>query len=24
MIVITAAANILYIWLRVRSERWLK
>lgn len=24
MILITAAANILYIWLRVRSERWLK
>lgn len=24
MIVITAAANVLYIWLRVRSERWLK
>jgi putative spermidine/putrescine transport system permease protein len=24
MIVITAAANILYIVLRVRSERWLK
>jgi len=24
MIVITAAANTLYIWLRVRSERWLK
>ena len=24
MIVITAFANILYIWLRVRSERWLK
>ena len=24
MIVITAAANFLYIWLRVRSERWLK
>ena len=24
MIVITAAANTLYIWLRARSERWLK
>ncbi|WP_051150476.1 ABC transporter permease [Rubellimicrobium thermophilum] len=24
MIVITAAANSLYIWLRARSERWLK
>lgn len=24
MIVVTAIANILYIWLRVRSERWLK
>ncbi|MDO9637096.1 MAG: ABC transporter permease subunit [Pseudotabrizicola sp.] len=24
MIVITALANFLYIWLRVRSERWLK
>ncbi|GEO83841.1 MULTISPECIES: ABC transporter permease [Alphaproteobacteria] len=24
MIVITAIANILYIWLRVRAERWLK
>ena len=24
MIVITGAANLLYIWLRVRSERWLK
>ncbi len=24
MILITAIANFLYIWLRVRSERWLK
>jgi putative spermidine/putrescine transport system permease protein len=24
MILITAAANTLYIWLRIRSERWLK
>lgn len=24
MIVITAIANVLYIWLRVRAERWLK
>jgi len=24
MILITAIANILYIWLRMRSERWLK
>ncbi len=24
MIVITAASNLLYIWLRARSERWLK
>ncbi len=24
MIVITALSNLLYIWLRVRSERWLK
>jgi putative spermidine/putrescine transport system permease protein len=24
MILITAIANVLYIWLRVRSERWLK
>lgn len=24
MILITAFANILYIWLRMRSERWLK
>lgn len=24
MIVVTAIANALYIWLRVRSERWLK
>jgi putative spermidine/putrescine transport system permease protein len=24
MIVITGAANMLYIWLRIRSERWLK
>ncbi|HMO09043.1 MAG TPA: ABC transporter permease subunit [Paracoccaceae bacterium] len=24
MIVITGAANVLYIWLRTRSERWLK
>jgi putative spermidine/putrescine transport system permease protein len=24
MIVITACANFLYIWLRTRSERWLK
>ncbi len=24
MIVITGVANILYIWLRARSERWLK
>ncbi|WP_444462752.1 ABC transporter permease [Rhodobacter capsulatus] len=24
MILITALANILYIWLRMRSERWLK
>ena len=24
MIVITAAANTIYIWLRIRSERWLK
>lgn len=24
MIVITIAANTIYIWLRVRSERWLK
>jgi len=24
MIVITGVANLLYVWLRVRSERWLK
>lgn len=24
MIVVTAVANVLYIWLRVRAERWLK
>ncbi len=24
MIVVTAIANILYIWLRMRAERWLK
>lgn len=24
MIVITATANLLYIWLRVRAERWMK
>ena len=24
MIVITAAANTIYIWLRIRSERWLR
>jgi putative spermidine/putrescine transport system permease protein len=24
MIVVTAIANVLYIWLRIRSERWLK
>ena len=24
MIVVTAVANVLYIWLRIRSERWLK
>lgn len=24
MIIVTAIANILYIWLRMRSERWLK
>jgi putative spermidine/putrescine transport system permease protein len=24
MIVVTAIANVLYIWLRVRAERWLK
>jgi putative spermidine/putrescine transport system permease protein len=24
MIVITGVANTLYIWLRARSERWLK
>lgn len=24
MIVVTALANVLYIWLRFRSERWLK
>lgn len=24
MIVITAIANVLYIWLRIRAERWLK
>jgi putative spermidine/putrescine transport system permease protein len=24
MIVITGAANALYIWLRSRSERWLR
>ncbi|WP_435259315.1 ABC transporter permease [Thioclava sp. FR2] len=24
MILITACANFLYIWLRIRSERWLK
>lgn len=24
MIVITALANFLYIWLRIRSERWMK
>ena len=24
MILITAAANTIYIWLRIRSERWLK
>ena len=24
MIVVTAVANILYIWLRMRAERWLK
>ncbi|HLP69110.1 MAG TPA: ABC transporter permease subunit [Rhizobium sp.] len=24
MIVVTAVANIIYIWLRIRAERWLK
>lgn len=24
MIVVTAVANVLYIWLRIRAERWLK
>lgn len=24
MIVVTAVANVIYIWLRVRAERWLK
>ncbi|WP_097068835.1 ABC transporter permease [Rhodobacter maris] len=24
MILVTALANVLYIWLRIRSERWLK
>jgi putative spermidine/putrescine transport system permease protein len=24
MIMITGFANAIYIWLRVRSERWLK
>jgi putative spermidine/putrescine transport system permease protein len=24
MIVITGVSNILYIWLRTRSERWLR
>ena len=24
MIVVTAIANILYIWLRIRAERWMK
>ncbi|OHV84236.1 ABC transporter permease subunit [Rhizobium sp. LCM 4573] len=24
MIVVTAIANIIYIWLRIRAERWLK
>ncbi|MGD9917996.1 MAG: ABC transporter permease [Paenirhodobacter sp.] len=24
MILVTAAANVIYIWLRMRSERWLK
>ena len=24
MIMVTAVANILYIWLRIRAERWLK
>ena len=24
MIVITGIANVIYIWLRARSERWLK
>ena len=24
MILVTAVANILYIWLRIRAERWLK
>jgi len=24
MIVVTAIANVLYIWLRIRAERWLK
>ena len=24
MILVTAVANVLYIWLRVRAERWLK
>jgi putative spermidine/putrescine transport system permease protein len=24
MIVVTAIANVVYIWLRVRAERWLK
>ncbi len=24
MIVVTAVANVIYIWLRIRAERWLK
>jgi putative spermidine/putrescine transport system permease protein len=24
MIVITGIANVLYIWLRIRAERWQK
>ena len=24
MILVTAVANVLYIWLRIRAERWLK
>ena len=24
MIVVTAIANLIYIWLRIRAERWLK